>query len=126
MRTLLRNKRDFYYAIYLGKEAVVDEDGFKTGEYNILYSDVEHMSASISPRTGETFSQPFGTDVSFDQVIMTDDMNCPLDENSILCIDLEPVIIDGKLTNYDFIVTKKSKSLNSIAYAVTKVKVYED
>lgn len=125
MRCLILNKQSFYYATYLGKEAVTDSAGYLTGEYRINYSNAVPMSANIAPKGGDTQVQPFGNDVTFDRVIVTDDMNCPIDENSIICID-NPIIENNKLKNYDYIVTKVAKSLNHISYAITKVKVNDN
>ena len=79
--------------------------------------------------------------MSYDKTILTDDLDCEIDENTILCIDIqpnlppEPVETDGENTTntsidpapvplvYDYIVTKKAVSLNFVQYAVQRVKV---
>ena len=64
----------------------------------------------------------FGNLESYDKVIITDDMDCPIDENTVLFIDKDPEFKDGKPT-FDYTVRRVAKSLNTISYAVSKVKV---
>ena len=82
---------------------------------------------------------------NYDKVIVTRDMDCPIDENSVLFIDKDveygeavtidyvpretvlgddeanPVTVEVPL--YDYIVRRVAKSLNSISIAVRKVDV---
>ena len=64
----------------------------------------------------------FGNLESYDKVLITDDMNCPIDENTVLFIDKEPQVVKDKPL-YDYTVKRVAKSLNSISIAVSKVKV---
>ena len=60
---------------------------------------------------------------NYDKVIVTDDMDCPIDENSVLFVDREPeTSLDGDLL-YDYVVRRVSKSLNYISIAISKVRV---
>lgn len=119
MKNMERNKRTFYYALYTDKKDVVDEDGFYTGEYEVGYTDPIEMRATISASTGSSSIEQFGNLTDYDKVIIVDDINCPIDENSILWIGVNPT--DSKANNY--IVKKKAESLNFISYAVKKVDV---
>ena len=56
-------------------------------------------------------------------MIVTDDLSCPIDENTVLFIDKEPEYDDNGNPLYDYIVKRVAKSLNSISYAVSKVTV---
>ena len=38
MRILNRNKVRIFYANYVDKEPVLDENGYQTGEYKVVYS----------------------------------------------------------------------------------------
>lgn len=117
MRIMKRNKRHLYYALYKGKKDVVDEDGNYTGEYDIEYSDPVEIYASISASTGQSSIEQFGNLADYDKVIVTDDMKCPIDENSILWI--ERPTSEG----HNYIVKKRADSLNYISFAVKKVEV---
>lgn len=123
MRTLARNKSTFWYALYLETEAVMDEYGNMTGEGRVIYSEPVEMKANISPATGYAQTEQFGNLDSYDKVIVTDDVNCPIDENSVLFIDKAPEHnTDGDLM-YDYTVRRVAKSLNSVSIAVRKVNV---
>lgn len=52
----------------------------------------------------------------------TDDMSCPIDENTVLFVDSKPGYRQGKPA-FDYTVKRVAKSLNTISYAVSKVKV---
>lgn len=59
---------------------------------------------------------------SYDKVLITDDMSCPIDENTVLFVDSKPGYRQGKPA-FDYTVKRVAKSLNTISYAVSKVKV---
>lgn len=113
---LKRNQQTFYYALYNSKEAVVDDWGYETGEDDITYTDPVEMTASISTATGATITEQFGTDVDYDKVILTHDLSCPIDEHSVLWVDTDTS------NDFDYIVKRVAKSLNCIAYAISKVR----
>lgn len=123
MRTLERNKQTFYYALNLGKQEII-KDGLHTAEYTTAYSEWKPIKANISPARGESEAELFGNDVQYDRVFVVDDINCPIDENTVLAIDIAPN--ERETTDvmpiFDYVVTRKGKSLNSVSYAVAKVK----
>lgn len=123
MKILHRNKRKFYYALFDKKEPIKDEYGNESGEYKVLYKTPKVMRANISAATGEAQIEQFGSSLLYDKVIITDNLNCPIDEHSVLCIDSPPAYdTDGNLI-YDYVVKRVAKSLNTISYAVSKVDV---
>ena len=117
MKVLERNKSPFYYSLYLGKLPVTDEDGNETGEYQVAYADPVKARASISAVTGYSQTEQFGNLTDYDKVIVTDDLDCPIDENTVLHIEVAPT------EPYDYTVRRVAKSLNSISIAVSKVAV---
>ena len=133
MRCMSRNKVSFFYALYERKEAVEDDYGNKTGEFEIFYGNPLEYSANISAAKGETQTRQFGENEVYDKVIVADNAAPPIDEYSILWIDIMPQLDEngalatdesGKvITPYDYIVTKVARSLNSVSIAVSKVKV---
>lgn len=144
MRCLERNKVPFYFSLYLGEEPILDEYGNESGEYKVAYSEPTQMRANISPASGNTQSEQFGTSIQYDKVIVTDDLNCPIDENSILLVDSipsgmlcdesgQPLLSQADVplqaenapdtTPFDYIVKKVARSLNSISYAISRVEV---
>jgi hypothetical protein len=145
VRTLHRNKKPFWFCLFEEKIPIVDEYGNDSGEYIVRYGTPTKMSANISPATGYSQTEQFGNLENYDAVIVTDWMNCPIDENSVLFIGKQvaygeavtidytpretvlgddeavPVTVDVPLYNY--VVMRVAKSLNSISIAVRKVDV---
>lgn len=123
MRTLKRNQRPFCYCLYNEQETQYDEYGNETGEPRVTYSQPVKMLANISQATGQSNTEQFGNLENYDKVIVTDDLNCPIDENSVLFIDKEPEYsLDGD-PMFDYTVRRVAKSLNSMSIAVRKVNV---
>lgn len=123
MRCLHRNKRKFYYALFKEKVAIKDEYGNDSGEYRVIYQTPVEMKANVSAATGEAQVEQFGNSLLYDKVIITDELDCPVDEHSVLCIDSLPSYDnDGNLI-FDYIVKKVAKSINTISFAVSKVEV---
>lgn len=127
MQMLKRNQRIFYYALYEGKTPIVDEYGNVTGEYIIQRGHPNSYKANISSATGETSTRLFGENESYDKVIVlsNDDVAEQIDEYTVLWVDTFPELDEegNTETPYDYIVKKVSRSLNSTALAIAKVKV---
>lgn len=123
MKTLKRNKQAFWYALYDGKQAVTDTDGNETGEYKIVYKTAVKAEGNISAATGSSQVEQFGNFAGYDRVIVTDDVNSPIDENTVLFVDITPTYDADNQPLYDYVVKRVAKSLNSVSYAVSKVSV---
>ena len=123
MKTLKRNQVSLWYLLYDHKGPVKDEDGNETGESQVFYKTAVQMCANVSAATGTAQVEQFGNLAGYDKVIVTDDLTCPIDENTVLFLDKEPEYDDDGLPLYDYLVKRVAKSLNSISYAVSKVSV---
>ena len=133
MRCMNRNKVKFFYALYEGREEIVDEYGNTSGEYNVRYGDPAEFYANISAAKGETQTRQFGENESYDKVVVLDNDAPAIDEYSVLWVDTVPeldgeghlaVNEDGEMiTPYDYIVKKVARSLNSVSVAISKVNV---
>lgn len=126
MKTLLRNLRTFWYCLYDGKVELEDEDGNVTGDYAVQYQDPVALRGNISTARGTVQDEVFGQDISYDRVIILDDPNCPIDENTVLFVDKEPEIVsDGTVSRplFDYVVRRVARSLNSVAYAIERADV---
>ena len=138
MKCLERNKRPFWYCLYTGKQEIVNEDGYGTGQYIVTYAAPVQMRANISQATGQSNTEQFGNLDNYDKVIVLDDLNCPIDESTVLFIDKAPEFTN--ITTYettaittvaatvsvptpDYIVRRVAKSLNSVSIAVKKVEI---
>lgn len=118
MRCLNRNKQTLYYALYQGETEEQDSDGNYTGERTITYGDPVKFKANISAARGESALNPFGIETNYSKTIVTDDLNCPIKEDTILWIGKDPTE-----DPYNYMVVKKAESLNSIMYAIREVQV---
>lgn len=124
MRCLERNKQSFWYALFLRKNKVLDDNGKQTGEYSIDYATPVRIMGNVSSARGETSTNQFGDSLDYDRVIVLDAPEVVIDEYSVLWIDTTPVIVDGVTeTPYDYTVKKVARSLNSVSIAVKKVQV---
>lgn len=122
MKIMERNKVPLYYLLYDRKEAVKDEYGM-TGDYRVFYKKAAKLRASVSTGAGSAQVEQFGNFVSYDKVIITDDLKCPIDENTVLFLDKNPEYREDGTPLYDYIVKRVAKSRNFISYAVQKVSV---
>ena len=142
-----RNDTTFWYCLLdpTIEHAVIDEYGNETGEIIPHYEEAVETFANISPASGMAQTEQFGSLDSYDKVIVTHDMTCPIDEHSVLFIEKEPEyteivtheIIEGNALyaddeivevtynqpKNDYIVKRVARSLNYIAIAVRKVEV---
>lgn len=123
MKIMERNKSTFHYLLYKGKTAITDASNNETGEYKVTYENAVEMRANISPATGQSSVEQFGNLENYDKVIVTDDLSCPIDENTVLFIDKAPAYDGDGNPLFDYTVKRVAKSLNSISIAVSKVKV---
>lgn len=123
MKTMERNKSTFYYLLYDGKEPVRDAQGLETGEEKVKYKAAVSMRANVSAASGTAQVEQFGNLVSYDKVIVTEDLSCPMDENTVLFIDKAPEYAKDGSPLYDYRVKRVATSINSISYAVEKVSV---
>lgn len=111
MRDLKRNRQTISYQEYVKDEERV-VDGVYTGERTMTFGTVKSMDINISPKNGNAKIQPFGLDLDYDLTAVTCDTSCPLNEKSRVWI--------GRSTSlpHNYVITKVSKSLNSITYAL--------
>ena len=143
MRTLERNKRTFYYCLYDTTGVVLDEYGNETGEPIVIYHDPVKMRANISEATGMSSAEQFGILENYDKVIVTDWMDCPIDESTVLFVDkrqefalarthvvvpavppatedtVEIAVVEVPVPDYR--VVRVSKSLNSVSIAIKRL-----
>jgi len=117
-----RNDSTFYYCLFDDTETLYDDYGNESG-LRTIYGEPVEMYANISPATGAAQTEQFGNLENYDKVIITRDMDCPIDENSVLFIDKEPEYSLDDDPMYDYTVRRVAKSLNSISIAVRKVNV---
>lgn len=123
MKLLERNCRTVYYCQYVGKTPLTDDDGYETGEFTVTYTDPVPIRVNVSPATGTAQMMMFGTLISYDKVLVTDDMSCPITEDSVLFVDKEPEFDAKGQPMYDYAVRRVAKSINVISIALKEAKV---
>ena len=143
MHTLWRNKKTVWYALLQGKTERVDANGFRTGQFELNYSEPVKAMMNIRWDVGSVLLEAQGLAAQGKRRLVTSDMNCPITLGTILWIDCEPqygetAAICGIPTcgnavcgtvgtkthkpNY-YVCEMPQKSLNHIAYIVQEVSV---
>lgn len=123
MRCLKRNQKTIWYALYVGETEKVDGSGNFTGEIGPGYSEPVSMKANVSAARGNADTELFGTDLQYSKTILTDDLGCPITEQSILWIDCSPTDGSGRPVPHNYVVAGIAKSLNNLLIAIREVKV---
>lgn len=117
MRSLNKNKRQIYYALYINDEPIIDEYGNETGESTPLYGDIEELRCNVSAASGEEAVQAFGSITNYTRAICVSGNDCPLDENALVWFGV------ANTEPHNYIVLRKADSKNGILYALQEVKV---
>lgn len=123
MKIMERNKQEFHYCLYINSDPIIDAEGNETGEHKVGYEAAVAMKANISAATGYAQVEQFGNFITYDKVIVTDDLSCPIDEHTVLFVDKKPEYDKEGNPLFDYTVRRVAKSLNSVAIAISKVTV---
>ena len=123
MKTLKRNQSKFWYCLYQGTEELRDDSLNESGDERVIYSRPVLMTANVSPATGASVTEQFGNLENYDKVIVTEQVNCPIDEHSVLFVDKVPEYDPAQNPIYDYVVRRVARSLNSVSIAIRKVDV---
>ena len=118
MRNLRRNLSTVYFKPFVKTEEILDEWGNPTGSFKPVYGELQSARLCISPSRGSTSDDTFGTTLDYDRAMTTADIDCPIDENTVLWLD-------GAETTepHNYIVKKRAPWKNSVAYAIKRVTV---
>lgn len=120
MRDLKRNQQTVYFKNYIETVELRDEWDNLSGETEQIYGELQHVEISVSGNKGTTENQTFGVELDYDKTLSTADVDCPINEFSILWIDADT---DGP---HNYIVVQRSKTINQVLYAVKAVNVSEN
>ena len=124
MKTLARNKKPFTYCLYSGTTTpIYDEYGNDTGELTVGYGAPKVAWGNISPATGASAVEMFGGVDNYDKVIVTDDVDIPIDTDAVLFVGKEYETTDDGQPIYNYTVSRVARSLNFCAIAIREVKV---
>lgn len=117
MRTLYRNRRQIHYANRVSETPLYDEYGNETGEVVPIYGATTALMCNVSAASGGEAIQAFGNFTGYSRALCVSDVNCPINEDSIVWFGVAP----SKPHNY--IVVRKADSKNGIMYALQEVSV---
>jgi len=100
-----------YYALYEGKTLDTEEL-----ESTISYSEPVSFEGCLNAGNASADEQPFGTDVKYDRIITTRDIDIPIDEHSLIWVDADTT------SEHDYIVAAPPlKSINAVRIAIRRV-----
>lgn len=122
MRSLNKNQRRLWYALYQDKKPILDENNDETGDYIKGYSPPVLFYASLSAGKGNAQKDVFGTDVDFTRTISTTDLKLPITENSLIWYETEPVLLadgspDSNSADYE-VAARPADGLNVLVIAL--------
>ena len=118
MRTLQRNKRTIYYALYNGVTDVVDSDGNYTGEPEINYGEVQTARMNVSGGRGQAEIELFGVDNPFTRTAVTDDLTTPFNTDTIFWFEADPTV-----DPHNYRCTGISRTINQVVLALAELDV---
>ena len=134
MRLLARNKKPLWYALRTGSTLITDANGHKTGDKEQAYGTpvMVMMSMAISSGANNLGSQgiaelePWGIVTGYTARAVTEDLTCPIAEDSRIWYGIEPTtVVEGKTVNvpHNYKVVRKAKSLNHLIFYLKEVDV---
>ena len=120
MILMKRNLQSIWYCVLAAEEIVYDDDGYETGEKILSYEDPQELKCNVGTASGETVLARFGVTENYDLIMMTDKMDVPIDESTVLFVDKEPEFDDEGLPKYDYVIKRCAKTLNHRIFALKK------
>lgn len=114
MLSLDQNKQTIYYALYTGMTDRI-KDGMKTGGKDKTYTEPVAFRCNVSPARGLSEEEQFGINADYDRTIVTTQMDCPIQEDSILWVGIPTS------EAYNYRVVRRAESINSLVFAIKKV-----
>ena len=116
MRELEINKQTIHYALFDKILAdYIDSQGHKTGEKFKKYQTPVEYRINVSPPSGNAEREVFGIECNYHKTMTTADMDCPIDEETILWIGIPTS------QPHNYVVVRKAVSLHDIVYAIREV-----
>lgn len=146
MRVLERNKEELWYANPSSSTYATDDNGLKTGEKVITYATPVKVRMSIAISSGANNLgsqgmaelQPYGIGTGYTHRAVTEDLNCPMAEDSRIWYGRTPTVtrnVQRVVNNetvtveetvnipHNYTVVRKARSLNHLIYYLKEVDV---
>lgn len=136
MRFARKNKRHLWYANFIDSEIIyqLDDNGDKIvvdtidgidyyeelGQSEPHYTDATPFDGTFKETGGEVEPKPYGLDLGdYDAVLVLPTNVSPIDEKSLIWVDIEPTVVSRD--EADYYVTRKSKGISTTYYALKRV-----
>lgn len=127
IRLQRRNLKTVWYALYEGQTEITETDEWGNtiglGETKIRYGKPVSIKGNVSPASGKAQTEIFGTELNYSRVLIVDDMDCPIDENSLLWITKDPEYDTDGNPLPEYIVVERADSPHSISFALKRREV---
>jgi len=127
MRMLDKNKRTMWYALYESMTTATDANGDETGDPVVNYSVPVEFEAVLSPGrgysggAGTTSQNIYGIDIDAERRIVTDDLDIPIDETSLIYLHTPQTLQNGHAdpADADYSVSARpAAGLNFLAFPI--------
>lgn len=124
------NKSTIWYANFTGKEPILDENGHRTGEFRMGYTTPTPIRVALSESIGlnnltaqgTADLRAYGVTTNYTHRMITEDMDCPINEESIIWHDRDPGDNPYDVP-YNFRVIRVGKTFNYKSYYLRQVYV---
>lgn len=101
MRSLKKNEKKMWYALFDTTSTVIDENGDETGDPIEVYKTPVEFKAVPSVGSGKVDMRVFGADITFSRTIVTNNVNLPINASSLIWIETEPQYRDDGTVDPD-------------------------
>ena len=127
MRMLEKNKRTMWYALYESMTTQYDANGDETGDPEVGYSAPVEFEAVLSPGrgysggAGTTSQNIYGIDIDAERRIVTDDLDIPICETTLIYLHTPRTLPNGKAdpADADFSVSARpAAGFNFLAFPI--------
>ena len=127
MRMLATYKRTMWYALYESMTTQYDANGDETGDPEVGYSAPVEFEAVLSPGrgysggAGTTSQNIYGIDIDAERRIVTDDLDIPICETTLIYLHTPRTLPNGKAdpADADFSVSARpAAGLNFLAFPI--------
>lgn len=114
------NQRKLWYATYQGKQPILDDEGFDTGDTEVKFSVPVMFMANISASRGSAEVDMFGVNLDYTKSISTCDLDLPISETSLIWETKPEVLEDGTANkdSADYTVVQVARGMYNVVYAV--------
>jgi len=116
VRTIQRNKREIWYALYDGIIDLVDSDGNYTGEQGVSYKTPVQTRMNVSGGRGQAEIELFGVDNPFTRTAVTDDLTTEFTTDTVFWFGTDPT-----QEEHNYRCTGVARTINQVVLALAEI-----